>query len=75
MEELQIQSKISKLKNILNLISDVSFQYKIIKNKYPITKLSFNEKRELIKLYEDLINQVKTLILTEYGGKKSTNDL
>lgn len=70
MEELKIQAQISKLKNILNLITDVSFQYGIIKQKFPITTLSLEQKKELVKLYEDLISQVKSLLLSEYGGKK-----
>ncbi len=69
---LEIQTKIFKLRSILNRISDISYAYKIIYNKYRLPDIKTNEQaKELIKAYEDLIAQVKSLIQnTENGQSK-----
>jgi hypothetical protein len=69
---IELQSKLFKLRTILNRISDVSYAYKTLYNKYRINEISEEQAHQLIKAYEDLINQVKSSIQnTEYGKSNS----
>lgn len=70
---IQLETKLFKLRNVLNTISDISYAYKVLYNKYRLSDIKTDEQvKELIKAYEDLIAQVKNSILnTEYGERQS----
>ena len=71
---IELQSKLFKLRTILNRISDISYAYKTLYNKYRINEISEEQAHQLIKAYEDLISQVKNSIQnTEYGKPNSKN--
>lgn len=59
---IELQSKLFKLRSKLNSISDASYAYKTLYNKYRIGDLTDEQARQLIKAYEDLIRQVKSSI-------------
>ena len=69
---IELQSKIFKLRSILNSISDASYAYKTLYNKYRLDTLSDEQAKKLAVAYEDLIKQVRNSIQnTEY--EQSTN--
>jgi len=73
---IELQSKLFKLRTILNRISDVSYAYKTLYNKYRINEISEEQARQLIKAYEDLISEVKSSIQnTEYGKSNSEDQI
>jgi hypothetical protein len=59
---IELQSKLFKLRSILNRISDVSYAYKTLYNKYRINEITDEQAHQLVKAYGDLINQVKNSI-------------
>jgi|YNPBryulayer2012_1023412.scaffolds.fasta_scaffold49571_2 hypothetical protein len=74
--KIELQSKLFKLRTILNRISDVSYAYKTLYNKYRINEISEEQARQLIKAYEDLISEVKSSIQnTEYGKSNSEDQI
>lgn len=71
--EIESQSKIFRLRSILNQISDASFAYKTLYNQYPLTTIKTEKAaQELIRAYEDIIKQVLGSINTEYGKQDTT---
>lgn len=60
--EIELQTKLFKLRNILNTISDTSYAYKTIYNKYRLDTLDDEQGAKVLKAYEDLIEQVKNSI-------------
>ena len=70
---IELQSKLFKLRSILNSISDASYAYKTLYNKYRLNEITQEQGEQLVKAYEDLIVQVKNSIQnTEYGKQNST---
>ncbi len=64
---IELQSKIFKLRSILNSISDASYAYKTLYNKYRLDSLTDEQAKQLVRAYEELIKQVKNSIQnTEY---------
>ncbi len=59
---IELQSKIFKLRSILNSISDASYAYKTLYNRYHINELSDEEAEKIAAAYEDLIRQVRNSI-------------
>jgi hypothetical protein len=70
--KIELQSKIFKLRSILNSISDVSYAYKTLYNKYRLNDIETDEQaKKIIKAYTELIAQVKSSIQnTENEGQK-----
>mgnify|MGYP001561245606 CR=1 FL=1 len=66
--EIELQAKLLKLKGQLNEISHISFSYSRMEKQYPLHSLDENTARQLIKIYEDLLSNVKNLI-SVYGKK------
>lgn len=64
---IELQSKIFKLRNILNTISDTSFAYKTLYNKYRLETLDDEQAKKVIIAYEELIKQVKSSIQNTDG--------
>jgi hypothetical protein len=59
---IELQSKLFKLRSTLNSISDASYAYKTLYNKYRLNDLTNEQANQLVIAYEDLIKQVKNSI-------------
>lgn len=71
---IELQTKLFKLRSILNSISDASYAYKTLYNKYRINEINEEQAKKLIKAYEELINQVKNSIQsTEHENQNNKN--
>lgn len=69
--KIELQSKIFKLRSTLNSISDASYAYKTLYNKYRINDITTDEQaQEIIRAYEDLIAQVKSSIQNTENERK-----
>lgn len=71
--DIETQSKIFRLRSILNQISDASFAYKTLYRQYPLTTITTQQQaEELLRAYEDIVKQVMSSINTEYGQQDTT---
>jgi len=61
--DIELQAKLLKLKGFLNKINHVSYSYSQMGRNYPMNSMSDDKAKKLIKIYEDLLKQVKNLIL------------
>lgn len=59
---IELQSKLFRLRSVLNSVSDASFAYKTLYSKYRIGDLSDTDAEKLIRAYEDIIKQVRNSI-------------
>lgn len=71
---IELQSKLFKLRSILNSISDASYAYKVLYNKYRINEITEEQAKQLIEAYENLIKQVKNSIQNIENDRKSRLD-
>lgn len=60
---IELQAKLLKLKGFLNEINHVSYSYSQMGRNYPMNTMSDEKAKQLVKIYESLLNQVKSLIL------------
>lgn len=68
---IELQTKIFQLRSVLNSISDASFAYKTLYNKYRLDSLDEETGKQLLKAYQTIIEQVKNSIQnTENGTEK-----
>lgn len=71
---IELQSKLFRLRSTLNQISDASYAYKTLYNKYRLNDMTDEQTKQIIKAYEDLIQQVKNSIQnTEYGNTDNSH--
>ncbi len=71
---IELQTKLFQLRSILNSISDASYAYKTLYNKYRLNEITEEQAKQLIKAYEKLIQQVKNSIQNvEYENQNSSN--
>jgi len=61
--DIELQAKLLKLKGFLNEINHVSYTYSQLGRNYPMNTMSNSKATQLIKIYDDLLQQVKSLIL------------
>jgi hypothetical protein len=61
--DIELQAKLLKLKGYLNEINHISYTYAQIGKNNPMNYLSEDSARKMIAVYEDLLKQVKSLIL------------
>ena len=61
--DIELQSKLLKLKGFLNEINHISYSYSQLGRNYPMNTMSDDKAKQIIKIYEGLLNQVKSLIL------------
>ena len=61
--DIELQSKLLKLKGFLNEINHVSYSYSQMGRNYPMNSMNNEKAKKMIIAYEDLIKQVKSLIL------------
>ena len=66
---IELQSKLFKLRSVLNSISDASYAYKTLYNKYRLDSLDDKQAKQIIKAYEELIEQVKNSIQNTENGQ------
>lgn len=60
---IELQAKLLKLKGSLNEINHISYSYSQIGRNYSMNTMSDDKAKQLIKIYENLLDQVKNLIL------------
>lgn len=68
--KIELQTRLLKLKGILNDISHASFSYSQLGRQYQLHTLNDEQAIKLITAYEDIISTVKNLIM-----KNETNGL
>ena len=61
--DIELQAKLLKLKGFLNEINHISYTYSQMGRNYPMNSMSDAKAKQLIKIYDDLLKQVKSLIL------------
>jgi len=61
--DIELQSKLLRLKGFLNEINHISYSYSQIGRNFPMNNLSDEKAKQLIKIYSDLLEQSKSLIL------------
>lgn len=61
--KIELQTKLLKLKGILNDISHASFSYSQLGRTYHLDSMTDEQATKLIYAYEDLIKQVKNSIM------------
>jgi len=61
--KIELQTKLLKLKGILNDISHASFSYSQLSRQYQLHTLDDEQAGKVIKAYEDIISDVKNLIM------------
>lgn len=69
--DIELQSKLLKLKGFLNEINHISYSYSQLGRNYPMNEMSNEKAKQIIKIYEDLLSQVSSLILN-YERENST---
>lgn len=61
--EIELQSKLLKLKGYLNDINHISYTYAQLGKSYPMHTLSGDDAKKLVKVYQELMQQVINLIM------------
>jgi hypothetical protein len=61
--DIELQSKLLRLKGILNSVSHVSFSYSRIEKEHPMMGLNNEQAKNIIKAYEQLLFDLKNLIM------------
>lgn len=61
--KIELQTRLLKLKGILNDISHASFSYAQISKQYPMHNLDDEKAKQIILAYENIISDVKSLIM------------
>lgn len=64
--DIELQAKLLKLKGYLNKVNHISYTYSQIGRNTPMDNMSDDKAKKIIKVYEDLMEEVKNLILN-YG--------
>lgn len=60
---IELQSKLLKLKGFLNEINHVSYSYSQLGRNYPMNTMDDEKAKQVIRAYDDLLKQVGILIL------------
>lgn len=60
---IELQAKLLKLKGYLNKVNHISYTYSQIGRNSPMDNMSDEKAKQLICIYEDLLSDVKNLIL------------
>ncbi len=66
--DIELQAKLLKLKGFLNEINHISYSYSQMGRNYPMNSMSDDKAKQLVKIYENLLDQVKSLILNYEKG-------
>jgi hypothetical protein len=56
-----IIDELLKKRDLLQRISDISFRYSLINKNYPLKRLSPEDFKYVIKKYDELLEQIKSL--------------
>lgn len=71
--DIELQSKLLKLKGYLNEINHISYTYAQLGRSFPMNTLSAEDAKKLIATYTELMDQVKSLIMNyEQSGMDKT---
>ena len=66
--DIELQAKLLKLKGFLNEINHISYSYSQMGRNYPMNSMSDDKAKQLVKIYENLLDQVNSLILNYEKG-------
>lgn len=69
---VELQAKLLRLKGFLNEINHISYSYSKIGKETPFDNLDNEKANQLVEIYENLLNQVKGLILN-YENPNNTH--
>lgn|GEM_PF-6068108 len=69
--DIELQSKLLKLKGYLNEINHISYTYAQLGRSFPMNTLSAEDAKKLIATYTELMDQVSGLIMN-YERTNST---
>lgn len=61
--DIELQAKLLRLKGFLNEINHISYSYSQMGRNYPMNTMSNEKADQLVNIYENLLDQVKSLIL------------
>jgi hypothetical protein len=67
--DIELQTKILKLKGFLNEVNHISYSYSQIGKTYPFDNLTNQNANQIVIAYQDLLEQVKILILNYEKSK------
>lgn len=71
--KIETQTKLLRLKGILNEVSHASFSYSNIQRDFPMGRLSDEDANKVIIAFEQILEDVKSSIMkNEYGNKNTT---
>lgn len=71
--DIELQSKLLKLKGYLNEINHISYTYAQLGRSFPMNTLCAEDAKKLITTYTELMDQVKSLIMNyEQSGMDKT---
>jgi hypothetical protein len=70
--DIELQTKLLKLKGYLNEVNHISYTYAQLGRSFPMNTLSESQAKQLVKAYIDLLDQVKNLIMN-YENPNNTN--
>lgn len=59
--DIELQSRLLRLKGFLNEINHISYTYAQMGRNYPMNEMDNTKAKALIKVYEELLQQVETL--------------
>lgn len=60
--DIELQAKLLKLKGLLNEVNHVSYTYSQIGKNNPMHELTNEKARQLIGIYEDLLQNIRSLL-------------
>lgn len=69
--DIELQAKLLKLKGFLNEINHISYSYSQMGRNYSMNGMSNEKAKQLVKIYENLLDQVSSLILNYERGNKN----
>lgn len=72
--DIELQSRLLKLKGYLNEINHISYTYSQLGKSTPMNSLDKSKANKLIKAYIDLLDQVKDLIMN-YENEDTTHEV
>jgi hypothetical protein len=66
-----------KLRDILQSINQKSFTFVQVNKKYQLDRLDDNQLKEVVKIYSDILNEIKSLLNEkgEYVLREATNNI
>lgn len=61
MNDVKLFKKFTYLRDLLQVITQISFNYSLINKKFPLRDITDEKIKDIISLYEDLFKKIKKL--------------